>query len=924
MKNSKTGIISNKANSSRLSFFCTLLWIIYLGIVLTTFISHSSFATTYYLSNSGDDSFSGTRQDSAWRTINKLNTVTLQQGDSVLFRTGDIFRGQVDLSASGTSSQKIYFGYYGSGNHPVISGAEPVSGWTKFSGNIYSANFPQLISGFFVNGKMMISARYPDSGFLTIDSSGVSTGLYDAALNQPDNYWKGAVLKVRSADNKYEQTEIQSFSGGWLEFTIPLKNNLDAGYGYYLDHTFAALDTVNEWYYDPLQKKIYFYSVTDPNALITEGSVYNYGVNASDNSSFLKFEGIDFEKQVKDGARFNGTSSNILFDDCGFKYCYSKGIDFNVTANDTINRCLFHSICGQGVKADIFNQSVIRNCILKNTGIIPGYGLEEINEWDAILLPNANESVISANTIDSVGFIGIVISGKNNRVEKNLIENCVLSLNSGAAIFIFNSDSSNTMLEDNFIFNTWGNNDATPGNKISADGITVNGQCSFVSFLHNTIANIQTYGINLNSGNQNNVLSGNVIYNSGQAQVCFTEIDTIRRTVENSISNNIFYCLNDVQRPLLLDGRKSSFNAGLFNSNYYCNPYDYYPVYRFDLDSVTDFAPVSFSDWKTASGDLNAKKSLVQWQTRSVTDTIGTDIVSNGDFTNNFDGWETSDYSNCEILLDNNAGLDGGCVKLIMTEDTPVVWGQIHSSVAFSFPENEWYQFSFSTRSAYKLNMKTFIQSRSAPYPSLTRYKFFPVDTVRTSYNYVFLPINGSQKAGIFFEIDYSDSMVWLDNIRLYKVNTTRHDTSRLSRLITNYSSVPVNFSLGDSSYHDLDGNLVKGSYPLQAYSSYILTLDSPLFVSANVFQSVQKDIKIFPNPLNPEIQLLNYSFKTSDQNEKYHLQIFDILGRRIINEELINNSGTIRIPSATAAGLYLIKLFNSQNSFERKLAVTH
>lgn len=896
----------------------------WLFVVVLTGISQFSFATTYYIADNGNDSFSGTEPDSAWKTIGKLNMTTLLPGDSVLFRSGDVFRGQIELTVSGVNGQRIYFGSYDKQNHPVISGAKQISGWTVFSGNIYVTDFPETVSNFFVNGKMMVSARYPNTGFLTIDSSGVNTGLYAASLTQPDDYWANAVLKVRSTDSRYEQTVIQNFNSGWLKFSTPLSNPLDKGYGFYLDHIFSALDTVNEWYYDDVQKKIYFYSITNPNSLTTEGSVYDYGMFASGNSSFMKVEGIDFEMQVKDGIRFNGTSSANLITECGFVKCYSRGINFISSSNDTMAGCKFYSICGQGIKADVFNQSAISNCEFKNIGTVAGYGLEEVNEWDALHLPGTNESLISGNRLDSVGFIGLVIAGKNNRIEENLFRDCALALNSGAAVFMFSSDSCNTTLKNNFIFNTSGNNEATPESRTVADGILLNGQCSYVNILHNTIVNSTRYGININSGSNHNVINDNVIYNSGYAQLYFAETDTVRRTIGNEANNNILYCLNADQQPMLLDGRVDKFNAGTFNSNYYCNPYDYYPVYYFDPDSVTEFVPYSFVNWRSITGgDSQAKKSLVQWQSYSVTDTTGPDLISNGDFSNNFDDWETSDNPNCEMLLDNYTKLDGGCVKFRMLADTPTVWGQLRSNSAFAVSGNEKYQLSFSGLAVKDLNFNIMLQAKTSPYQSLSRYKYFPADTARTDYRDVLQPFSSSGSARIVFGIVYTDSMLWLDNIHLFPVQVNHNDSSRLSRLITNYSSVTANISLGDSVYRDLDGNRVKGSYVLAPFSSYVLTLDSPLTVTSVTPEIVRNDFKLFPNPLNPEYQPLYYSLNIQGGKEKFRFRMFDILGREVYDTEIDNYSGMIRIPAATPSGFYLIRISNSQHSFEKKLILS-
>lgn len=134
-------------------------------------ISIKANATPYYFSTSGNDSNTGTTAASPFKTIAKLNTLVLNPGDSILFKCGDTFRGEIKLIYSGTSSLPIVFTSYGSGAKPVISGAEPVTGWSV-NGSVYQATFTQNMNNFFVNDKEQILARYPnDRQYLTLDSA---------------------------------------------------------------------------------------------------------------------------------------------------------------------------------------------------------------------------------------------------------------------------------------------------------------------------------------------------------------------------------------------------------------------------------------------------------------------------------------------------------------------------------------------------------------------------------------------------------------------------------------------------------------------------------------------------------------------------------------------------------------------------------
>ena len=46
---------------------------------------------TYYISNDGSDANDGLSEEKPFQTISKLNTLTLQEGDAVLFKRGDAF-----------------------------------------------------------------------------------------------------------------------------------------------------------------------------------------------------------------------------------------------------------------------------------------------------------------------------------------------------------------------------------------------------------------------------------------------------------------------------------------------------------------------------------------------------------------------------------------------------------------------------------------------------------------------------------------------------------------------------------------------------------------------------------------------------------------------------------------------------------------
>ncbi len=104
-------------------------WLVpFLSLSVFVMAAGSAAASTYYVSNSGNDP-ADCSHTVPWKTIAKVQMClgSLQPGDSVLFERGGIWYEQLDLNnVNGTASQRITFGNYGSGNLPIIDGGGTV------------------------------------------------------------------------------------------------------------------------------------------------------------------------------------------------------------------------------------------------------------------------------------------------------------------------------------------------------------------------------------------------------------------------------------------------------------------------------------------------------------------------------------------------------------------------------------------------------------------------------------------------------------------------------------------------------------------------------------------------------------------------------------------------------------------------------
>ena len=79
--------------------------------------AQDSRGSTYYVDNcvvTGNDSNNGTSSTTPWLTVAKVNSISFNPGDTVLFEGGCTWREQLIPKTSGALGSPITFGSYGS------------------------------------------------------------------------------------------------------------------------------------------------------------------------------------------------------------------------------------------------------------------------------------------------------------------------------------------------------------------------------------------------------------------------------------------------------------------------------------------------------------------------------------------------------------------------------------------------------------------------------------------------------------------------------------------------------------------------------------------------------------------------------------------------------------------------------------------
>jgi hypothetical protein len=184
---------------------------------------------------------------------------------------------------SGTSSSPIVFSSYPGENATITSEKKITSSWSRYSGNIYVTNIPEVVSKpwqfhtLFVNGKQAIRARTPNEGnyyrvkdFVWEDTAKTIASNHSFLFN-PGEFrsswrnlkdvevvafivWENPRLQIESLD---ESKLIVNFSSqASSPFNRYWSSNKDK---YYIENVFEGLDSPGEWYLDTHTGGLYYW-----------------------------------------------------------------------------------------------------------------------------------------------------------------------------------------------------------------------------------------------------------------------------------------------------------------------------------------------------------------------------------------------------------------------------------------------------------------------------------------------------------------------------------------------------------------------------------------------------------------------------------------------------------------------------------------
>ncbi len=791
----------------------------YLLFLCSLTLSFSAYGADYYLSSSkGKDTNNGSEK-SPWKTIEYLNQKVFATGDKILFKRGDVFRGEIK---SYKIQPGLNFGAYGTGENPVISGSLPITKWkptthSALPPNVYEANVSELITvdekgtentleHLFVDGELMTIARYPnvnkpsDTNWLNVGQGGTDsfTDPNLANYSKPDGYWKDARLRIRTYSWYYRVFKITNYSAENGKITAKGLGDQLPEWGYFLDDKLEELDHPGEWYYDAVAKKVYLYPLAnkDPNTSLIEGSTYGIGLTIAQQEDNTFVEDLTFRHFTSTGLSL-ANSDSILVRNCQFEY-NSRGIlvwqlTNSLITNNTLNNQFSIGIIFNGDEAlDMEHSTIVEKNTINNTGMVPVYCKRYDGTCYGIGMNVFGKGqYLRQNTVNKTGWTGIYLkAGGHHLVENNIVKNALSLINDGGAISI--GSDANT-IRGNFLVESIGNVDEsngcanlkkTPCAHHSSYGMGIGSDSKFTRNLieNNTIASNPSIGIRLNSFTDS-VVRNNTLYNNDpQIRVG----DTMGISRGNIFDNNIIYSLAPEQLGLVLTG---TIEHGSFDNKFFCNPYQ-------DIIFERKSNSYSLADWRAAfpTYERNATVCDIRLNQYNVTNASGINLLTVTNFkmalqtskatlstTNRFSLQKDQKYR----LKFNALGSAEGSVRMrINHAPSGEKWDVLKES-------------TFAYNSTNKENELVF----SVPY-----------DT-----NQALLNFTSTKK-----DENGADNLS-LDNIFVEIVDAALNDASQQSTLFTNTTEQEKIISLEGTVYQDLEGQEVSTSLILPPFSSKIL-----------------------------------------------------------------------------------------------------
>jgi hypothetical protein len=402
------------------------------------------FGKTIYVSPKGNDSNSGT-QAKPVLTFGKAQELArklpVNKNVEVVFAAGIYYLPQtVVLTHRDTKAKGCTVTYRSeTEGAAVLSGGKQLNlTWKPYKNGIYVASLPEdiVVDQLFINGERQRMARYPNAipGRIIFDTWEAKPRIKTDSLNDPlrperianwknpeGGYihamhiylWGGMhyLIKGKNADGKLK-TE-----GGWQN------NRPSEMHGAYrfVENIFEELDAPGEWYYNKVQRKIYYMpqAGTDMKTAKVEVVRLKHLIEFSGSKAnpvqSVRLKGFVFRQAAR---TFMENKEPLLRSDWTI---YRGGaVLFNGAENCTVENCEFDQLGGNAIFVNKYNKRIaVCGCYIHNCG---ASGVAFVGDTSAVRSPQTFVNKIGFDKMDHTPG-----TRSDNYPQDCLVENCLIA-----------------------------------------------------------------------------------------------------------------------------------------------------------------------------------------------------------------------------------------------------------------------------------------------------------------------------------------------------------------------------------------------------------------------------------------------------------------------------------------------------------------
>ncbi|WP_372773926.1 right-handed parallel beta-helix repeat-containing protein [Mangrovibacterium sp.] len=481
---------------------------------------------TYFVSSStGSDSNDGLSADRPKKTLAAVTALNPKAGQKVALKASDAFEETLTVPTSGSAGNPIVYGAYGIGEKPVISGTAKVTGWEKYSGNIYRTKVSSAVTQLFVDGEFLLVSRYPQNGYYSVTSGNGRQSFTSNDISTSINY-AGSMVYHKPNDWTLKSALVSSSSGNTVTADLG-SYSYKANYGVFFVNNLDFMTYSGSWCYDSSNNYIYLWmpDSSNPSNHSIEVSVRKC-IDLS-SRSYVTIENLNVQKSNSIGIyQADNTGSNITINNCVVNYSCDHGIYLGVNSDyATISDCQINYCGRDGVYTDQSDYVTVTRNTIVSCGMIDYMGMcfTKQQEGSGIKVRGAasGTSLIAYNKITNSGSNGIMGSGT---VEYNYLDGACLTIDDGGGFY---ASGNNSIVRYNIIKNVLGTEEGEPAGRGTA-----------------------AYGIYFDDNVSGSVATNNVIHKCGHGGIY------LHNTTNCSATNNLVF---DAQSSILV---RSSSNSG--------------------------------------------------------------------------------------------------------------------------------------------------------------------------------------------------------------------------------------------------------------------------------------------------------------------------------------------------------------------------